>query len=86
MRDEILSFVNECVLFNNFDELKKESGIITEDIVKKFNLSRTQSSRLLNDLVKSDNLIKINSRPVIFLPKNKINDVVGPTKKVFMKI
>lgn len=24
MRDEILSFVNECVLFNNFDELKKE--------------------------------------------------------------
>ncbi|MEC3794032.1 sigma 54-interacting transcriptional regulator, partial [Clostridioides difficile] len=24
---------------------------------------------------------KINSRPVIFLPKNKINDVVGPTKK-----
>ncbi|WKK92674.1 hypothetical protein Q0Y04_22835 [Clostridioides difficile] len=53
---------------------------------KKFNLSRTQSSRLLNDLVKSDNLIKINSRPVIFLPKNKINDVVGPTKKVFMKI
>lgn len=81
MRDEILSFVNECVLFNNFDELKKESGIITEDIVKKFNLSRTQSSRLLNDLVKSDNLIKINSRPVIFLPKNKINDVVGPTKK-----
>lgn len=34
MRDEILSFVNECVLFNSFDELKKESGIITEDIVK----------------------------------------------------
>lgn len=54
---------------------------------KKFNLSRTQSSRLLNDLVKSDNLIKINSRPVIFLPKSKINDVVGPTKKkVFMKV
>ncbi|MCC0699201.1 sigma 54-interacting transcriptional regulator [Clostridioides sp. ZZV15-6383] len=81
MRDEILSFVNECVLFNNFDELKKQSGVVTEDIVKKFNLSRTQSSRLLNDLVKSDNLIKINSRPVIFLPKNKINDVIGPTKK-----
>lgn len=40
MRDEILSFVNECVLFNNFDEFKKESGIIIEDIVKKFNLSR----------------------------------------------
>ncbi len=81
MRDEILSFVNECVLFNNFDELKKQSGVVTEDIVKKFNLSRTQSSRLLNDLVKSDNLIKINSRPVIFLPKSKINDVIGPTKK-----
>ncbi|KPI47308.1 transcriptional antiterminator [Clostridioides difficile] len=81
MRDEILNFVNECVLFNNFDELKKQSGVVTEDIVKKFNLSRTQSSRLLNDLVKSDNLIKINSRPVIFLPKSKINDVIGPTKK-----
>lgn len=81
MRDEILSFVNECVLFNNFDELKKQSGVVTEDIVKKFNLSRTQSSRLLNDLVKSDDLIKINSRPVIFLPKSKINDVIGPTKK-----
>lgn len=81
MKNEILRFINQKVLFNNFDELKKQTGIVTEDIVKKFNLSRTQSSRLLNDLVKSDNLIKINSRPVIFLPKNKINDAIGPTKK-----
>lgn len=81
MKNDILCFINEKVLFNNFDELKKQSGIVTEDIVKKFNLSRTQASRLLNDLVKSDNLIKINSRPVIFLPKNRINDAIGPTKK-----
>lgn len=85
MKNEVLEFINSKVLFEDFNQLKECSGIVTEDVASTFKISRTQASRLLNELVKSKDLIKINSRPVIFIPSERINNIIGPAKKSIYK-
>lgn len=85
MITKVLEFISSEAVFENFKELEKYGGIETEYIASTFKMSRTQASRLLNELVKSNDLIKINNRPVKFLPRKKINDIIGPTKKSIYK-
>ncbi|MDR0621223.1 MAG: sigma 54-interacting transcriptional regulator, partial [Deltaproteobacteria bacterium] len=47
---------------------KKLSGITAVDIAEKFKIFRTNASAILNQLVKKGSLIKVESRPVYFLP------------------
>lgn len=86
MITKVLEFINSEAVFESLKDLEKYGGIETEYISSNFKMSRTQASRLLNELVKSNDLLKINSRPVKFLPRKKINDIIGPTKKVYIKI
>ncbi len=85
MITKVLEFINLEAAFEDFKQLEKYGGVETEYIADVFKLSRTQASRLLNELVKSRDLIKINSRPVRFLPTKKINNTIGPTKKSIYK-
>lgn len=45
-------------------------GIDASEVEEKFNIVRNNASTLLNELVKSGDLVKINSRPVTFIPKS----------------
>lgn len=85
MITKVLEFINSEAVFESLKDLEKYGGIETEYISSNFKMSRTQASRLLNELVKSKDLLKINSRPVKFLPRKKINDIIGPTKKSIYK-
>lgn len=45
-------------------------GIDAAEIQKNLNIVRNNASTILNELLKNDKLIKINSRPVTFIPKD----------------
>ncbi|NRT26591.1 transcriptional regulator with AAA-type ATPase domain [Clostridium beijerinckii] len=86
MITKVLEFISSEAVFENFKELEKYGGIETEYIASTFKMSRTQASRLLNELVKSNDLIKINNRPVKFLPRKKLMILLGQQRKVYIKI
>ena len=67
------------LLISDMDEFKNEnfSSFTTSSISKIMHLSRSSASKYLNDLVRKDELIKINSRPVYFLPKKHIEKEYG---------
>lgn len=51
----------------------KDAFFDTNEIEKLMNISRTQASKVLNDLVEKEKLIKINTRPVLFAAKEPFN-------------
>lgn len=53
----------------------KPIGIDAHEIEKNLNIIRNNASTILNDLLKNDKLIKINSRPVTFIPKDIVKDL-----------
>lgn len=66
-------------------------GIDAQEVEKTLNIIRNNASTILNDLLKNDKLIKINSRPVTFIPKDillnldipdleKKNNIFSPEK------
>ena len=56
---------------------KKPGGITAQDIEKSFGMYRSNASALLNGLVKKGQLIKIESRPVYFLPSEVLSEYLG---------
>lgn len=50
-------------------------GIDALEIQEKFNIVRNNASTILNDLLKEGKLIKINSRPVTFIPKTILDSL-----------
>lgn len=86
MITKVLEFINSEAVFESLKDLEKYGGIETEYISSNFKMSRTQASRLLNELVKSKDLLKINSRPVKFLPRKKSMILLGQQRKVYIKI
>lgn len=48
-------------------------GVDASEIQEKFNIVRNNASTILNDLLKEGKLIKINSRPVTFMPETILN-------------
>lgn len=59
-------------------------GVDASEIQEKFNIVRNNASTILNDLLKEEKLIKINSRPVTFIPKSILNKLkINNTSRVF---
>lgn len=56
-------------------------GIDAQEVEKTLNIVRNNASTILNDLLKNDKLIKINSRPVTFIPKDIILSLDIPNLK-----
>lgn len=67
-RHLILNYCKRCTLeeeWNHFEEL-----LNTHKIAQEFSISRSLASQYLNDFVKEKHLIKISSRPVVFLSRD----------------
>ena len=63
----------------SFNNLRLEC-FQTETIGSSFHIDRSRASRILNDLVKKEILIKINTRPVCFLHKKTLEKTYGVLK------
>jgi transcriptional regulatory protein LevR/transcriptional regulator with AAA-type ATPase domain len=50
-------------------------GVDAQEIEKHFNIVRNNASTILNELLKNNMLVKINSRPVTFIPKHIISNL-----------
>lgn len=61
-------------------------GVDAKEIQENLNIIRNNASTILNELLKTDKLIKVNSRPVTYVPKSllsKLNISVVNTKNIF---
>lgn len=58
-----LDYIHACIKEHNY------FGIYTSDIENDLHIVRNNASTILNTLFKQDKLVKINSRPVSFFPK-----------------
>lgn len=65
------------------NNLEKSSplGVDAQEIEKELNIVRNNASTILNDLFKNGLLIKINSRPVTFIPKSILRSLTIPESK-----
>ncbi len=69
--DMVEDFINEKCIFGNVVDIIKSNvspGVQTIEIQKQFGILRNNASSILNNLYKEGKLVKINSRPVTFLP------------------
>ncbi|MCY1713402.1 sigma 54-interacting transcriptional regulator [Caproiciproducens galactitolivorans] len=84
-KDELLNHVME--LTKNFSP-KNMDVFTANNISEKIGISRNLASQYLNELVKEDKLLKINSRPVYFLHKRVIdgNFEISIDRNVFMSM
>lgn len=74
----VYSYIENKVTYEYLIENLKNLGCIgisAYDVQEDLNIVRNNASTLLNDLVKSDKLIKINSRPVTYIPKSILIDL-----------
>lgn len=81
MEDEILLFTHMKAGKFKLSNEDYDGTIVTEDVVDQFQIKRTQASRLLNNLVRKEKLIKINTRPVKFISKQAIENNEGKASK-----
>lgn len=71
---ELLNYMAE---FSQFDGTKEIPRFTANDISQKMHISRSLASQYLNDLMKENKLIKINSRPVYFILNEFIEEAYG---------
>lgn len=85
---EIFSYIEQVLTKNYIEDRIKENeifGIAAKEIAEHFNQYRSNISAILNKSVKDQKLIKIESRPVLFLPIKILKGVfnVEPTKDIY---
>ena len=68
----ILNYMND--LTQNFD-FTQVNHFTTSSIAKEMHISRALASQYLNELVKEKQVMKINSRPVYFLHRQKMEEL-----------
>ncbi|MGB9679579.1 MAG: sigma 54-interacting transcriptional regulator [Minisyncoccia bacterium] len=80
--------VEKCKNININDfVLKKSFGIDATEISEKTNIKRSNVSAILNMLVKEKKLVKIISRPVYFINRDKLKEILGyyTDEKIYLK-
>lgn len=74
LKEHILQIIekktSECLVLNNLN-------VNAEDIATELGVKRNTVSHYLNELVREDNVIKINTRPVIFVAKKVLQKQRG---------
>ena len=80
--EKVLSFIEKStrssILNYTFDIQNNNALAIGLDL----NMARSNASRILNHLYREGELIKVKTRPVIYLSKRVINDIFGPGNQV----
>ena len=77
MYDEFIDYMIELTTTFSFEAEVEYAPFQTEAMALHFNIDRTKASRILNELVKEDILVKVNTRPVCFLHREKIEESYG---------
>ncbi|WP_026881475.1 sigma 54-interacting transcriptional regulator [Clostridium akagii] len=75
--DIVLNYITHKVTKDyilNCLEVDEPLGVTAGEIQENLNILRNNASTVLSELWKSSNLIKINTRPVAFIPKNIIKE------------
>lgn len=73
-KDEIFSYLIQCCPSDFSEDL---SSCTTMGVMKHFNMKTNAANYQLNELHKSHNLVKINTKPVYYLPMAVIKKVLG---------
>lgn len=71
-KKEILDYLKKCCM--KFDK-NNLSDFTANQVSRSLNISRNLASQYLNELFKENLVIKVNSRPVYFIPKNSIEKI-----------
>ncbi|MGV3466354.1 MAG: sigma 54-interacting transcriptional regulator [Heyndrickxia sp.] len=74
MINEIIAYMKQATSTFSIDKSTDLVPFQTESIASEFNIDRSRASRLLNDLVKEKDLLKVNTRPVCFLHKKTLEE------------
>lgn len=77
MNDEVIHYMIEVTTKFSFEAEAGFEPYQTEAVAFHFNIDRTRASRILNELVKEDILLKVNTRPVCFLHRETIEKNYG---------
>lgn len=77
MKQDILEKILEAADQGDQETLNTTNGMTTDELANKFNIKRNTMSRYLNELVNSDDLVKINSRPVYFYDRKFVTRLTG---------
>ena len=77
MYDEVAHYMKEVTKKFTIDVEQGFEPYQTEAVAFQFHIDRTRASRILNELVKEDILLKINKRPVCFLHRETIEENYG---------
>ncbi|MEH7121021.1 sigma 54-interacting transcriptional regulator [Neobacillus vireti] len=77
MYDEVANYMREVTAKFTVDVEQGFEPYQTEAVAFHFHIDRTRASRILNELVKENILLKINTRPVCFLHRETIEENYG---------
>jgi transcriptional regulatory protein LevR/transcriptional regulator with AAA-type ATPase domain len=75
--DKIYNYISENSRKLTIDDLMKNRGFSAIEISEKLDILRNNVSMELNALLRQDKIIKIKGRPVLYLEKSSIEDILG---------
>lgn len=78
-KEKVFNYINNIIKNINYNDILKRNyyGIIADDLSKSLGISRANISFILNELVREKLLIKLVSRPVYYLTKEKVEELIG---------
>ena len=77
---KVLTYVRQAIDTKALEQMYatgRPSGVTAADVERQFQIYRSNASALLNQLVKKGQLVKIDSRPVYFLPVEVLRARLG---------
>lgn len=75
--DKVYNYICENTAKLNLKDLKGKVGFSASEISEELNILRNNVSMELNVLLKQNKIIKIKGRPVLYLDREKIEDIIG---------
>jgi sigma-54 dependent transcriptional regulator, gfr operon transcriptional activator len=82
MNTDIINYMKELTSTFSFDKSIGLEPFQTEAVASYFKIDRSRASRLLNELVKEEILLKVNTRPVCFLHRETLEEKYGNMEQI----
>lgn len=78
-KEKVFNYITNILKDISKNEILKNCycGVTADDLSKIFGISRANISFILNELVREKLLVKLISRPVYYLPKDKAEELIG---------
>jgi len=75
--DKIYNYLLDNTKKLNMDTIKEKKGFSASEISKELDILRNNVSMELNVLLRDKRIIRIKGRPVLFLEKSTVEDIIG---------